>query len=55
LVPRLERLFVSKKISEEAQWHKLKSKYNEKEMTHPANGKAWEDFDNRWPDFVEDA
>ena len=55
LVPRLQRLFVSKKRSEEAQWHKLKRKYNEKEMTHPANRKAWEDFDNRWPDFAEDA
>jgi len=33
----------------------LKRKYNEKEMTHPADGKAWEDFDNCWPDFAEDA
>jgi len=24
-------------------------------MTHPADGKAWEDFDNRWSDFAEDA
>jgi hypothetical protein len=48
-------MFVSKKRSEEAQWHKLKRKPNEKEMTHPADGKAWEDFDNRWPDFAEDA
>ena len=47
LIPRLQRLFVSKKRSEEAQWHKLKRKYNEKEMTHPADGKAWGDFDNR--------
>jgi hypothetical protein len=35
LVPRLQRMFVLKKRSEEAQWHKLKRKYNEKEMTHP--------------------
>jgi len=55
LIPRLQRLFVSKKRSDEAQWHKLKRKYNEKEMTHPADGKAWGDFDNRWPDFVQDA
>ena len=24
-------------------------------MTHPIDGKAWENFDNCWPDFVEDA
>jgi hypothetical protein len=44
-----------KKSSEEVQWHKLKRKHNEKEMTHPADGKAWEDFDKCWPDFAEDA
>ena len=55
LIPRLQRLFVSKKSSEEVQWHKLKRKHNEKEMTHPADGKAWEDFDKCWPDFAEDA
>jgi len=55
LKPRLQRLFVSKKSSEEVQWHKLKRKPNEKEMTHPADGKAWEDFDKCWPDFAKDA
>ncbi|CAD6211421.1 unnamed protein product [Miscanthus lutarioriparius] len=29
-----------KKRSEEAQWHKLKRKHNEKEMTHPARWKG---------------
>jgi len=24
-------------------------------MTHPTDGKEWEDFDNCWPDFAEDA
>jgi hypothetical protein len=24
-------------------------------MTHPADGKAWEDFDKCWPDFAKDA
>jgi hypothetical protein len=23
-------------------------------MTHPADGKAWKDFDKCWPDFAED-
>ena len=48
-------MFVSNKSSEEVQWHKLKRKLNEKEMTYPADGKVWEDFDKCWPDFAEDA
>jgi hypothetical protein len=55
LIPRLQRLFVSKKSFEDVRWHKLKRKQNEKEMTHPADGKAWEDFDKCWPDFAKDA
>jgi len=40
LIPRLQRLFVSKKLFEKVQWHKMKRKHNEKEMTHPTDGKA---------------
>jgi hypothetical protein len=38
-------MFATKKSSEEAQWHKLKRQPTEKEMTHPADGEAWQDFD----------
>jgi hypothetical protein len=44
-------MFVSKRTAEEAQWHKLM----EKEMSHPADGEAWRDFDKRWPGFAGDA
>jgi hypothetical protein len=55
LLPRLQRLFLTKEGSEEAQWHKLKRKPSEKEMSHPADGEAWQDFDNEYPDFAEEA
>ena len=55
LVPRLQRMFVSKEAVEETQWHKLKRQPQEKEMSHPADGEAWQDFDRQYPDFVEDA
>ena len=55
MVPRLQRMFVSKEAAEETQWHKLKRQPQEKEMSHPADGEAWQDFDRQYPDFAEDA
>jgi hypothetical protein len=55
LVPRLQRMFVNKEAAQEAQWHKLKRDSSEKEMSHPADGEAWQDFDRVYPDFAEDA
>jgi hypothetical protein len=55
LVRRLQRMFVNKKAAEEAQWHKLKQDHSEKEMSHPADGEAWQDFDREHPDFAKHA
>jgi hypothetical protein len=55
LAPRLKRLFATKESSEEAQWHKKKRQSSEKEMSHPADGKAWSDFDEEYPEFAKDA
>jgi len=54
LAPRLKRMFVTKEASEKAQWHKLKRQPREKEMSHPADGEAWKDFDKEYPDFAKD-
>ena len=48
-------MFATKEASEEDQWHKLKQQPSEKEMSHPADGEAWEDFDREYPDFADDA
>jgi hypothetical protein len=48
-------MFVNKEAAQEAKWHKLKRDSSEKEMSHPADGEAWQDFDRVYPDFAEDA
>jgi hypothetical protein len=55
LAPRLKRMFATKEASEEAQWHMLKRQPSEKEMSHPADGEAWQHFDRVYPDFAKDA
>ncbi|WVZ71512.1 hypothetical protein U9M48_020091 [Paspalum notatum var. saurae] len=54
LVPRLKRMFVTFEAAEAAQWHELKRKRSDKEMSHPADGEAWKDFDREYPDFAKD-
>jgi len=55
LIPRLQRIFATKKSAEEAKWHESTRKSKDKEMSHPADGQAWKDFDKCWPFFAEDA
>ena len=54
LIPRLKRMFASEKNSEDAQWHKLKRKKVENELSHPADGQAWKYFDIKHNWFGED-
>lgn len=55
LAPRLKRMFSTKEASEAAQWHKLKRQPVENNMSHPADGEAWQDFDREYPSFAKDA
>ena len=55
LVPRLQRMFITKEAGKAALWHKLKRRHSDKEMRHPADGEAWQDFDREYPDFAKDA
>jgi hypothetical protein len=48
-------MFISKEQSEEVQWHKLKRQPVENELSHPADGEAWKDFDKKYPKFVAHA
>ena len=54
LLPRLKRIYASKRTSEETQWHKKVRKPVENVMSHPADGEAWKAFDRREPSFAED-
>jgi hypothetical protein len=55
LAPRPKRMFATKQASESAQWHNVKWQPSEKEMSHPADGEAWQDFDREFLDFAKDA
>lgn len=54
LIPRLQRLFSSRKTAENMRWHQLKRVPKEGVLSHPADGEAWKDFDRTWPDFAAD-
>ena len=54
LIPRLQRMFISKKSSREVQWHKLKRQPVDNELSHPADGEAWKEFDRIHFDFAAD-
>lgn len=51
-------MFATKEASKHAQWHKvhkLNRQPGSKEMSHPVDGEAWQDFDREFPDFAKDA
>nr|DAD32060.1 TPA_asm: hypothetical protein HUJ06_010911 [Nelumbo nucifera] len=52
-IPRLQRLFMSSKTSQSMTWHEDgRTKYGM--LRHPADGDAWIDFNQRYPDFAVD-
>ncbi|KAI0496295.1 hypothetical protein KFK09_022609 [Dendrobium nobile] len=53
LIPRLQRLFKTKKMAEEMIWHATQ-RNTDGMLRHPADGEAWKSFDYRFPDFAAD-
>ncbi|KAL5552411.1 hypothetical protein UlMin_002587 [Ulmus minor] len=52
--PRLKRLFATSKTAKLMRWHSTgKSKDNDV-MRHPVDGKLWQEFDKRHPQFAGD-
>ncbi|XP_020080846.1 uncharacterized protein LOC109704510 isoform X2 [Ananas comosus] len=54
LIPRLQRLFVSTKTAKDMRWHE-EGRVKDGLLRHPADGKAWRAFDERYPDFSSDS
>ncbi|CAM8987826.1 unnamed protein product [Rhodiola kirilowii] len=54
LTPRLQRLYMSPHIAKEMRWHRER-KVRNGHIRHPADGEAWKEFDNKYPDFARDA
>ena len=53
LIPRLQRMYMSKRTSEELQWHK-KELVNDGKMRHPADSLAWKHMDKEYSWFAEE-
>lgn len=52
--PRLQRLFVNKKIASDMRWHKDKRVAETNILRHPADGEAWKDFDRIHESFAHE-
>ncbi|KAL9667959.1 hypothetical protein QQ045_002329 [Rhodiola kirilowii] len=50
--PKL-RLYMSPHIAKEMRWHRERKK-KKGLIRHPADSKAWKDFDKKFPDFAQD-
>ncbi|XP_071939969.1 uncharacterized protein [Coffea arabica] len=55
LKPRLQRLFMSRKIASYMRWHKEKRVEEIGVLSHLADGESWKEFDEKFPWFAEDA
>nr|XP_017246139.1 PREDICTED: uncharacterized protein LOC108217761 [Daucus carota subsp. sativus] len=53
LTARLQRLFMAKKTAECMRWHHDRL-IVEGELSHPADGDEWKQFDRRFPNFAKD-
>ncbi|XP_049378073.1 uncharacterized protein LOC125842813 [Solanum stenotomum] len=53
LIPRLQRLFMSAKASNQMRWH-VEGHTRDGVMRHPADGIAWRKFDEAHTDFARD-
>ncbi|XP_058766785.1 uncharacterized protein LOC131640406 [Vicia villosa] len=54
LIPRLQRLFMCSKTAESMRWHE-EERSKDGKLRHPADGKAWKDFDELHPEFSSES
>ncbi|KAH7862248.1 hypothetical protein Vadar_002030 [Vaccinium darrowii] len=52
--PRLQRLFMNVNTAEDMRWHKEKRIQEENKIRHPAEAKAWQEFDKEHEWFARD-
>ncbi|CAL1399254.1 unnamed protein product [Linum trigynum] len=53
LKPRLQRLFMCSKTASLMRWH-FDKRVDDGCLRHPADARAWKDFDARYPDFAKE-
>ncbi|XP_024023057.1 uncharacterized protein LOC112092090 [Morus notabilis] len=52
LIPRLQRLFMSRHTAEYMRWHKEQRFETERVIRHPTDAEVWKEFDKQYPDFA---
>ncbi|GJZ04112.1 hypothetical protein Tco_0537387 [Tanacetum coccineum] len=52
IIPRLQRLYKSSHTAKEMTWHATGKCTEPGKMQHPVDGRAWKDFDTKYPDFA---
>ena len=54
LIPRLQRLFMSRATAVDMTWHSSDRVRNENILSHPADSQVWKEFDQEHPWFAEE-
>ncbi|GJV13083.1 zinc finger, PHD-type containing protein [Tanacetum coccineum] len=52
IIPRLQRLYKSNHTTKQMTWHATGKSTENGKMQHPVDGKAWKNFDTRYPGFA---
>ncbi|GJX45268.1 hypothetical protein Tco_0261944, partial [Tanacetum coccineum] len=52
IIPRLQRLYKSSHTTKEMTLHATRKCMEPSKMQHPVDGRAWKDFDTKYPDFA---
>ncbi|GKA75694.1 hypothetical protein Tco_0782072 [Tanacetum coccineum] len=52
IIPRLQRLYKYSHTTKEMTWHSTRKCTEPGKMQHPVDGRAWKDFDTKYPDFA---
>jgi hypothetical protein len=55
LMPRMKRLYISKKIARHMRWHKEGVRENSQVMVHSSDSESWKALDDFDPDFARGA
>ncbi|GJS19470.1 reverse transcriptase domain-containing protein [Tanacetum coccineum] len=54
IIPRLQRLYKSSHTANEMTWHAIGKCTEPGKMQHPVDGRAWKNFDNKYPNFAKE-
>nr|GEV24959.1 hypothetical protein [Tanacetum cinerariifolium] len=54
IIPRLQRLYKSSHTTKEMTWHATGKCTEPSKMQHPVDGRAWKNFDIRYPNFTKE-